>query len=237
MKNIRLNVDCGNTFQSVSKKAKEIATERRINVEFKFNGILCIVDSSTNLDYLYRDYCNAWTMNWNLVGPKTTPIYDIETTKELERLTQIKEEKYAKQQEKYRKKEEAAKVKFETKVSSIELELKDVEGWMHSREINTDPYGKCTLDFAEGWAKLMQMEIKEKGYSKVDYAILNGIAEKTSRELDFLGITGFMYGYAVNLLSQCWIHGEELRKWHNKEYGHEGDGVVNPALLTITIKD
>jgi len=48
-----------------------------------------------------------------------------------------------------------------------------------------------------------------------------------------MGITGFMYGCAVNLLSQCWKHGEELRKWHNKEYGHEGDGVVNPAVFTI----
>lgn len=26
---------------------------------------------------------------------------------------------------------------------------------------------------------------------------------------------------------------EELRKWHNKEYNYEGDGVVNPAILTI----
>ena len=106
------------------------------------------------------------------------------------------------------------------------IELKDIEGWNKSREANTDPYGKAALDYAEGWAKLMQIEIS-KGNKLVS------VAEKTSHELGFMGITGFMYGCAVNLLSQCWIHGEELRKWHNKEYGHEGDGVVNPAVLTI----
>lgn len=59
------------------------------------------------------------------------------------------------------------------------------------------------------------------------------IADSTSREADTEGITGFMYGCAVNVLSQLWEYGEELRKWHNKEYNYEGDGVVNPAILTI----
>ena len=42
-----------------------------------------------------------------------------------------------------------------------------------------------------------------------------------------------MYGCAVSILSECWEYGEELRKWHNKKYNHGGDGVVNPAVLTI----
>lgn len=42
-----------------------------------------------------------------------------------------------------------------------------------------------------------------------------------------------MYGMAVSILSQCWKYGEFLRKWHNKEYGYEGDGVVNPAVMTV----
>ncbi len=52
---------------------------------------------------------------------------------------------------------------------------------------------------------------------------------------------GFMYGTAVSILSQTWKHGEQLRRWHNKEtqIGNEGDianekgGTLNPALLTI----
>lgn len=57
-------------------------------------------------------------------------------------------------------------------------------------------------------------------------------AEKLSHEADTEGITGFMYGCAVSILAQCWEYGEELRKWHNKEYDYDGDGVVNPAILT-----
>ena len=42
-----------------------------------------------------------------------------------------------------------------------------------------------------------------------------------------------MDGGAVSILSQWWKYGEEVREWHNKEYNYEGDGVVNPAVLTI----
>ena len=97
---------------------------------------------------------------------------------------------------------------------------------MKGKAKNTDPYGACVYVYAEGWAKLMQREIA-KGKTVAE------CAQKTSHELYFLGITGFMYGAAVSILSHCWKYGEELRKWHNKDYGHEGDGVVNPAILTI----
>lgn len=44
-------------------------------------------------------------------------------------------------------------------------------------------------------------------------------------------------GCAVSILSQCWEYGEYLRKWHNKEYGYDGDGVVNPAVMTVGVDD
>jgi hypothetical protein len=65
--------------------------------------------------------------------------------------------------------------------------------------------------------------------------ILIDIASKTSHEADIEGITGFMYGTAVKVLTDCWKHGEDLRKWHNGEYGHTGEGVVNPAVMTISV--
>ena len=61
------------------------------------------------------------------------------------------------------------------------------------------------------------------------------IAGRASHDADVNGITGFMYGCAVNVLSQVWKYGEELRVWHNKQYGHEGDGIVNPAVLTVSV--
>lgn len=29
--------------------------------------------------------------------------------------------------------------------------------------------------------------------------------------------------------------GEELRRCHNKKYGYEGDGIANPAVLTVNV--
>jgi hypothetical protein len=224
MKNFKLETSCGNTFKDVAQTAKKMAIE--IVVEFDFNGVKCLVDKNTNLNYLFRDFKNSWTMGWKTVGPNCVTKYDKKTQAELKRLTKIEEEESAKVDEEYRKKYADEKAIFDEKIAGIELELKDIEGWNKNREVNTDPYGKAALDYAEGWAKLMQVEIA-KGNKLID------IAEKTSFELGFMGITGFMYGCAVNILSHCWVHGEELRKWHNKEYGHEGEGVVNPAVLTI----
>ena len=82
------------------------------------------------------------------------------------------------------------------------------------------------IDYLERWANLMEKRI-------ADGDEICGIAEQTSYEADTEGITGFMYGCAVNILSQLWEYGEDLRKWHNKEYGYKGEGVVNPAVLTV----
>ncbi|AMO25884.1 hypothetical protein Blue_061 [Bacillus phage Deep Blue] len=94
---------------------------------------------------------------------------------------------------------------------------------------NTDGYGSGIFRYVEKWANLMEAEIN-KG------AKVKDIAQKLSHDADTEGITGFMYGAAVSILSQCWEHGGELKKWHNKEYDYEGDGVANPALITVTKK-
>lgn len=94
-------------------------------------------------------------------------------------------------------------------------------------EINSkDFYSRGVVDYMEKWATLMEKEI-ENG-SKIE-----NIADRTGRIADTAGITGFMYGCAVNALSHLWEYGEELKKWHNKEYNYEGEGVVNPAILGV----
>lgn len=94
-------------------------------------------------------------------------------------------------------------------------------------EVNSkDGYSRGVVDYAERWADLMESQMQQ-GANLID------IADHTSHEADTDGITGFVYGCAVNALSDFWEHGEQLRKWHNKEHGYEGDGVVNPAILTI----
>jgi hypothetical protein len=90
-----------------------------------------------------------------------------------------------------------------------------------------DLYSKETVNYAERWADLMETLI-DSGM------ILESIAKSASYEANIDGITGFMFGCAVETLSSFWIHGEQLRKWHNKEYNcPDSEGVVNPALLSI----
>jgi len=96
---------------------------------------------------------------------------------------------------------------------------------------NSDPYSRECFLYAERWASLLEKEIMS---DEEALPTIVKCADNLSHVADTSGITGFMYGCAVSILSQCWKYGEELRKWHNKEYDYEGEGVVNPAILTIS---
>jgi hypothetical protein len=118
-----------------------------------------------------------------------------------------------------------------------------LEEYDNYRKINsTDQYSERCVTFSEDWAELM-----EKSLSEGD-DIFSGIKGKTiadecSHRADTDGITGFMYGCAVSALSHFWIHGEELRRWHNiaTQINQEGikandsGGVLNPALISIEV--
>ena len=100
-------------------------------------------------------------------------------------------------------------------------------------ENNQDPYGKGIYDFLERWADLMEEEINSSDKSPEE--VIPECADRLSHDADIEGITGFMYGAAVNVLSHVWKYGEILRKWHNHEYNYDGDGVVNPAIVTVPL--
>lgn len=116
------------------------------------------------------------------------------------------------------------------------MEIRDAEGWRKANEANppSEPYGHRVMTYAEEWANAMEREMAAG-------AAVADCAERTSREADTDGITGFMYGAAVSVLAAVWAHGEELRRWHNLEaqIGTEGEranesgGVLNPAILNI----
>ena len=109
------------------------------------------------------------------------------------------------------------------------MKLKDIKVYEDWKAKQKDGYGQAVFRYAERWADMMEDKIS-KGEEIKD------VADKLSHDADTEG-TGFMYGMAVNILTKCWKHGEELRKWHNKEYDYEGDGVVNPAILTVKTKE
>lgn len=110
--------------------------------------------------------------------------------------------------------------------------------YRHYKQINSDhPYSLGVVTYSERWAELMEARI-ERGEKIKDFA------EPTSTEADTEGITGFMYGCAVQALAEFWEHGEALRLWHNvkTQIGTEGDeanergGVLNPAVLNLRPK-
>jgi hypothetical protein len=106
--------------------------------------------------------------------------------------------------------------------------------WDEGLAINQDSYGQIIYRYAERWANAMEEQLAAG-------EDLSAIAQKTSHTADVEDITMLMYGAAVGILAQCWLHGEALRRWHNiytqtrdeGERANESGGVLNPAILTI----
>lgn len=113
------------------------------------------------------------------------------------------------------------------------MKLKNEKGWNEAVEVNSkNSYSKCCIDYARKWMELMEEHL-EKGEKLEDFA------DETSCKADEeFGITGFMYGMAVSIISQVWEYGEQLKKWHNGQYGQpDSEGTVNPAILILKEKE
>lgn len=117
------------------------------------------------------------------------------------------------------------------------MKFKDDEAkglWDKGLKNNKDAYGARIYSYAKDWAEEMEAEM-EAGRK------LEDIASKCASDADYDGITGFMYGAAVSVLAAAWLHGEQLRRWHNlgTQIGSEGEAanergtVLNPALLSF----
>lgn len=207
-------------------KAKEVSKERNQLVQFEFNGIQVFVDDTTDSDLLQRDLSTAYLLKWKEIGPETSVEYPDDIKEEIIVATAYQERRQAEQQAKWAEEARIKRETLEAKIKDIQYDVKDAESLKKWEDNNQDEYGGAIVSYAKNWGRLMQVEIANGKEVK-------DIADKTSHEADIEGLTGFMYGAAISVLSTTWVHGEELRKWHNKEYDHEGDGVVNPAILTI----
>lgn len=234
---LEINPICGNTISSVSQFVEKMFNDihnveleinsafdndeiQSINViRFDFNGVVITADVNTVADDMVKQ------------------LYDGYEANEIKRKTEYEEYKktpqYAIDMQEQARKQAERKVIVDNIIhidNTTEMEFKDNEAkakWDEFVEVNSkDGYSMGVVEYARRWAKYMQSKINN-GNQLID------IADTTSHEADIGGITGFMYGCAVNSLSQFWKYGEELRKWHNKEYNYEGDGCVNPAILTV----
>jgi hypothetical protein len=163
--------------------------------------------------------------------------YQVELKRAYEEYETSAEYKYYQQQAVKAKAEQQAKFNAMVQASPQVLTLKNLEAWQQFVAKNCDdPYGRGVLTFAEYWARFMEGQIAA-GHQ------LSDVAASCSDLADTDGITGFMYGCAVSILSSTWVYGENLRRWHNKktQINGEGDranedgGVLNPALLSVSL--
>lgn len=117
------------------------------------------------------------------------------------------------------------------------MEFKDSQAeskWAEGVKKNQDDYGAEIYRYAQAWAELMEVKL---AYGEA----LESIAKQMSHDADTDGITGFMYGAAVSILSCGWKYGEALRRWHNLdtqiedegEKANKSGGTLNPALLNV----
>lgn len=208
----------GERIEETGEAMAKMAAENNCEVTADFNDIALKASPGTTgaeIASFYNAECNRQRDEW-IASPE-----------------------YKKQEEE----REARRIAHESNLKAAlasapaKMSLKDEEGWNTAVRVNSDPYGSAVARYAEKWARLMEAQI----------ALGKTVAECAEQESQLAndeGITGFMYGCAVNILANVWTHGEELRRWHNKEtqLGTEGDeanetgGVLNPALLSIGTK-
>ena len=87
-------------------------------------------------------------------------------------------------------------------LKGLEKEYKD---WYDK---NNDEYSRACFTYAERWGEMLESKIKSSTDDPMK--VITDNAEKLSNKADTEGITGFMYGCAVNILSHYWKYGEYL---------------------------
>jgi len=215
MKTKQLEVSPGNNIRSACDEAVKMAKIERCNVEFDFNDQKIIASPDSDPAALAKGYMDEC---------------------ERRHAEYVASPEYKRQQEEYDRKQRERENKLNSMLAGApeHMTLRDPEGWKKSCEVNSDGYGGAVMSYAERWARLMEARMA-KGERIAD------IADECSHLADSEGITGFMYGCAVGILSKVWQHGEALRLWHNLktqirdegERANESGGVLNPACLSI----
>lgn len=113
--------------------------------------------------------------------------------------------------------------------------IKDKEIWQSWVEKNKDPYGKCCVDVAREVMHLLDDE------NHKDFGAYEIVCEADD-SIKAGGITGFMAGCIAQMVSKCHSRRKEFKKKWNEYYAlneqdKDREGVINPALLTISIKE
>ncbi len=228
----------GSDIKDVIQEAIALSAEQSNRIiTFKFNDVTVNVRSDSDPKLIYRDWQRATNgMIDTNVGPHPKRVL---TREEIANDNRISAELDMQQRQRERAYHEGVMARrnvVESKlVNAPPIEVVDEREWRKLKR--RGPYELTIIAFAERWARLIQLEMAEG-------KTLEEVAEAASYEADFEDITGLMYGAAATVLVQCWKHGEQFRRWHNLnvQVGKEGEranetgGILNPALMRLTIK-
>jgi hypothetical protein len=208
----------------------------QVTMSVVFNDINITVTADSDPELIYRDWSRAMSgYIEKTVGPNPSPVLTDEEKANDARIGAENKREYDERRAEYVAEVTAKQNATEAKLAGAPaMEFADERAWLRGVKLNTDPYGRGIITFAERWARLMQLEM-------ANGRRLENIASATSDEADTEGITGFMYGVAVSTLASCWKHGDQLRRWHNldTQLGDEGEranksgGTLNPAIINL----
>ena len=233
-----LDAMCGDEIRSTIGQAIAEANKHDEPVGFEFNGVNVVVEKDSSSDTIYREWkrgLKGYLGKDPTIGPHPKPELSAKEQAQDAEIESENEKRRQERQAEYRKKQAAATAALQGALwNAGPIELRDAEAWAKCKANNEDPYGGRCVRYAEEWARLMQVRTAN-GETVAE------CADELSHLADDDGITGFMYGAAVSMLAKCWKHGEELRRWNNREtqIGTEGDemnesgGVLNPAVLNV----
>ncbi len=206
------DVAAGSRITDVITEAIALSEKEERIIRFEFNGVIVSVSSNSDPELIHRDCLRSFSgyIDKN-VGPNPSPVLtdeerasDASIAKENERKNQ---ERQAKRMAENEARREAVEAKL---VDAPGIDLIDEACWQNNKDINSEGYGGAVMAYAERWARLMQIEI-------ANGKKLEDVAGATSDEADLEGITGFMTGGAISILSHCWKYGKQLQRWYTSK--------------------
>lgn len=204
----------GEMFGNTVKRAIAVSKMKDQVIMFNFNGVNCHVNETSDPELVDRDYSHALRVGIEKIGPHYQQIADPVVVELARKADEKREREMAEFREQLRKAQEEMKTALTSQLDTAGIRLKNESLWNEYKEKNTDSYGARCVSFAEEWALLMQGQIPAHASVDAVEAKIAEIADKTSDTADYDGITGFMFGAAKSILINCWIHGEQLRKYY-----------------------
>jgi hypothetical protein len=215
---------------AIAARAGAVGRKHGEIIVFDFNGVTVNVGPDSDPALIRRDWDRAMSgYIAKVVGPMPKA-----------KLTRQEEQSDARIEAKNKARRDAESARYQAKANQhrrqVETRMKEApamefsnrSAWNAAVATNSsDPYGAGILSYAERWARMMQLEIRQGKK-------LPSIWESTSFEADLEGMSGASQGMATHLLTQCWVHGAELRRLHNAKWESKStSGTVNPAIITV----